>query len=174
MKKKIEEPLNEEMTTFLKRLKEADPHIEERVKKGTGDSLENLTKKVLKYKKEILSSKEWKKRQKEAEKKENSNKGFVRLLKHLEKNWRDEFREDALWNEFVAWDHDLKNMERQGVLHMTEIADGKGNAHKYYKIGLGGFQYLYLRRINRWVIIASIFAILSFIMIAIQFLLSFY
>ena len=99
--------------------------------------------------------KELRKAQREADRQSKKNKGFLRLLKHLEKNWNSEIREDAIWNEYQCWSTDLKHMAEQGFLHYHEIRDGD-RKDKYYKIGAQGFQYLYLRRINRLILIATI------------------
>jgi len=168
MDKTFEEMKREDLSRFIEMIKKSNPHLEKKVLKDTGMNFEKLADKIIRIKNEILSSSEWKIMQKKAQKKENSNKGFVRLLKYLEKNWRSEFKEDSLWDEFLAWDHDLKSMEKQGVLHAVDVRDLNGQTHKYYKLGLGGFQYLYLRRINLWVIIASIFTILSFLTIVLS------
>lgn len=102
-----------------------------------------------------LSKREHKKLIRKLKRKYERNKGFIRLLKHLKENWDTELREDAIWNEYKCWSTDLKHMAEQGFLHYHEIKSDDG-LHKYYKIGTQGFQYLYLRKINRLILIATL------------------
>ena len=101
------------------------------------------------------------------QRKHNKKKGFIQLLKYLQQNWDSDIREDSLWNEHNSWSTDLEHLEKQGIIYGHKIKTGE-QTHKFYKLGLGGFQYLHLRKINIWVVIASIFTILSFITILIS------
>ncbi|MEK6927725.1 MAG: hypothetical protein AABX11_04800 [Nanoarchaeota archaeon] len=108
---------------------------------------------------------------KEGKREIKRNKGYLRLLKDLEEVWPLEVREDNIWNEYHCHSNDLESLEKQGFLFETKMHDSeKKQTWKYYKLGIGGFQYLYLRRINFWVIVLGIFASISTILTLISLL----
>ncbi len=93
------------------------------------------------------------------------NKGYIRLLKDLRRSWPSKFREDRIWNEYQCSAKDLDTMAKHGVLFQE-----KGINLKSYSLGIQGFQYLYIRRINGWVIsgviatgVSMVIAIISLI-----------
>jgi hypothetical protein len=84
---------------------------------------------------------------KEEEKLDNSNKGHLRLLKYLESEWPTMIREDCIWNEYQCYSEDLISMTDQGILiEVPNMSDNKSLTH--YKLGIRGFEYLHLRRMN--------------------------
>ncbi|MEK7549060.1 MAG: hypothetical protein AAB496_01040 [Patescibacteria group bacterium] len=100
------------------------------------------------------------------------NSGYLRLLKDLKDIWPAEIKEDSIWNEYDCYSDDLTSLAKQGFLFESQIHNPQEKRTiKYYKLGIGGFQYLYLRRINFWVIIAGVSAALNIlIMLATYFI----
>ena len=90
------------------------------------------------------------------------NKGYIRLLKDLQKNWPSKFKGDEICNEYQCSQQDLNAMAKTGILFQEKNSD-----FTFYSLGIQGFQYLYIRKINGWVIagviIAGISALISII-----------
>jgi len=99
---------------------------------------------------------------KEGKKIINKNKGYLRLLKYLMNEWPAQINEENIWNEYQCYSEDLDALAKQGFLFEVKHYNPQTKTTtKYYKLGINGFQYLYLRRINFWIIVLGIVASIS-------------
>lgn len=102
---------------------------------------------------------------KEGKKQTNKNKGYIRLLEDLEVDWPVMYKDDSIWNEYECFSDDLKYMVNQGFLFETEsIEEPGGRTIGYYKLGIRGFEYLFMRRFNYYMIFIGVITILTFIL----------
>ncbi len=93
----------------------------------------------------------------------NKNSGYIRLLKDLKADWPTMYRDDSIWNEYQCYIEDLEFLVKQGILFKSQSMETpNGRVVQYYKLGIKGFEYLFMRKVNFFLIIIGFFTILSF------------
>lgn len=93
---------------------------------------------------------------KKEELRRKKNRGYIRLLKRLEREWPVVISISRLSNQYQCFENDFKYLEEQGLVFCEKVDEDK-----YYKLGFKGFEYLELRRFNTFMWMVGIATLIN-------------